>query len=105
MFDEDRLFRVDDGPKEMRALPIDRQLLQHRAHLGLGGIPADDPSLPARLVLLDDLDQAPIGEITDNQMCDGRQRLLIVERRSQHRPGFGQKPLLLLDALALRDVS
>ena len=48
---------------------------------------------------------APVGEIANYQMSNGRQRLLIVERSGQHGARFSQKLLLLLEALALRDVS
>ena len=56
-------------------------------------------------MLLDDLNQTPIGEIPHGQMGDRLQRLLIVERRGQNRSGLGQKSLFPVDARPLRDIS
>ena len=56
-------------------------------------------------MLVHDFDHAPVGEITNYQMSNGRQRLLVIERGGQHGSRFGQKLLLFLDALALGDVA
>ena len=56
-------------------------------------------------MLVHDVDDAPVGEITNDQLSDGRKRLLVIERGGQHGSRFGQKLLLLFDALAFRDVS
>ena len=56
-------------------------------------------------MLVHDVDAAPVGEIPNDQMSDGRQRLLVIERGGQHGSRFGQKLLFLLEALALGDVS
>ena len=107
VFDEERLFRLEDRPDEMRAVAIDRHAAPgERKASALARVPADDLQPPDLLI-------APRRRSTMHQsaksrttrLSDGRQRLLVVERRGQHGARLGQEPLLLLDALAFRDVS
>src|SRR4051812_16836114 len=56
-------------------------------------------------MLIYDLNHAPVGEITNDQMSKGCKSLFVIERGGQHGSRFGQKLLLLLEALAFRDVS
>ena len=62
--------------EEMRTISIDLHLLQNGAKVGLRRIPRNNLSPSDLLPFVDDLDQAPVGEIANDQMSDGRQRLL-----------------------------
>ena len=105
VLDEERLFRVEHRREgDTGASRSIGHLLEARAELRLRRVRAGDLQPPELLVLLDDLDDAPVGEVTNDESSDGRQRLLVVERCGQHGSRLGQKLLLLLDALALGDV-
>ena len=95
VFDKERLFRVKHGSEEMRAISIDRHVLQKSAKVRLGRIPGNNLSPRNLLTFVDDLDQAPVGEIANYQVSDGRQRLFIIEGRGQDGSGFGQNLLEL----------
>ncbi len=100
------LFRVDDGTEGDKGAARSSGTCSSTAQSSaLDGSRLTTFSRLSCSCSLDDLDDAPVGEITNDQMRDGRQRLLVVERRRQHGSRFGQKLLLLLDALAFRDVS
>ena len=65
VFDKERLFRLKHRSEEMRAFSIDRHMLETGAKVRLGRIPGNNLSPPDLLTLVDDLDQAPVGEISN----------------------------------------
>ena len=47
------------------------------------------------VVLVDDIDRAPIGQPVDRELCHGHQVGVVIERRRQDGAGFGKKRELL----------
>ena len=55
-------------------------------------------------MLVHHVDDAPVGDVLNDQLSHGRQRLLVVERSGQHDARLSQKLLFLFNPPSLGNV-
>ena len=95
MLDGDGPSALTHRPDKVREISIGRHLLEHRAQRRLGRVCARDLQSTEAPILVHHIDGTPVGEMLNDELSHGRQRLLVVERRRQQDAGLSQKLLFL----------
>src|SRR5215510_2533092 len=83
VFDEKRLPRLNHRSEEVRSISIDAHLLEACAERRVRRVCAGHLEPSEVLVLLHDVDDAPIREVTNDQLGNGPDRLFVIERTGQ----------------------
>src|SRR4249920_1331685 len=101
MFDEERLPLLNHRSDEVRSISIDRPLFEVCTERRVRRVRAGHLEPSEVLVLLRAFDDAPIGEVTNDQLSNGRKRLFVIERGGQRDAHLSQKLPFLLNAPSL----
>jgi hypothetical protein len=104
VFDEERLLLLNHRSVEVRSISIDRHVLEACTERRVRRLCARHLEPLEVLVLLHDFDDAPIGEVTNGQLGNRRQRLFVIERSGQRDVRLGQKLPFLFNAPSLGNI-
>src|SRR4029453_8756790 len=104
VFDEQRLPRLNHRSEEVRSISIDTHLLEACTERRVRRAYAGDLDPSEVLVLVHDVDNAPIGEVTNDQPGNGPDRLFVIERSGQRDVRLSQKLPFLFDAPSVGNI-
>jgi len=104
VFDEKRLPPLNHRADEVQSISIDRHLLEACTERRVRRVCAGHLEPSDVLALLHDVDNAPIGEVTNDQPGNGPDRLFVIERTGQRDVGLSQKLPFLFNAPSLGNI-
>ena len=91
VFDEQRLPRLNHRSDEVRSISIDTHLLKVCTERRIRRVGAGHLDPSEVLVVLHDVDDGPIGKVTNDQLGNGPDRLFVIERTGQRYVCLSQK--------------
>lgn len=89
----------------MRPVAIDRHLRERGGEPHRVGISGHRLQSQSLAIIFDDVEDAEIGNFSNRELDDLRQRLLEIERRRQLLADFREERLVSLDPLLLRNIT